>query len=171
MNPILANAYIPLAPLAPVGQGALLVLIIVFEALFIAKHFDASKVNGLWWKVALANVVTAVFGAVLALLSSMFEAWLVFGWGSQKHINAILWWFSCFLYGFVLPWIVWIICYHISWRSEAAILKRLLPVKGKEIEFRLSVRNSHRWSYGIIALIVLAGCLFYASILIQSQTT
>ena len=169
MNLILADAYIPLAPILPVGQLVLLAFIIIFEAIYISKRFEVSRKGVLWWKVAVVNCVTAAVGILLVIPVSMFETWLVFGWGSQKHINAGLWWVGCFLYGLVLPWSMWLICYHISWRMESAILTRWLPVLGTGVEFRVSVRNAHRWSYGFMGLFVLAGCLFYLNIFIQFQ--
>lgn len=165
MKFILADGYIPLAPLAPAGQVVLLIFVIVFEAFFIGKHVEITQKKALWWKSAVGNLATTALGVLLAIPASMFEAWLLFGWGSQKHINAALWWFSCFLYGFALPWTIWLVCYHISWRTEAAILGRWLPTSGREEEVRRSVRNAHRWSYGFLGLIVLAGCMYYASIL------
>jgi hypothetical protein len=164
---ILADGYIPLAPIAPAAQVVLLIFIIVFEALFIAKRVEIAHKKELWWKSAVANFATAVLGILLAIPATMFEAWLAFGWGSQKQINASLWWFSCFLFGFGLPWTVWWLCYHLSWRTEAAILTRWLSISGNKEDLRMTVRNAHRWSYGFFAIIVLLGCASYARMLFQ----
>jgi hypothetical protein len=162
---ILADGYIPLAPIAPVAQVILLIFIIVFEAIFISKRIEIAHKKELWWKSSLANLATAAIGIILAIPAAMIEAWLLFGWGSQKQIHPTLWWVACILYGVVLPWTVWLLCYHISWRTEASILARWLSISGNEENLRISVRNAHRWSYGFFALIVLLGCINYASIL------
>jgi hypothetical protein len=170
MNFILADMYIPFAPIVPALQFLLLLFIIVFEALFISKRIEITNKKELWWKSSVANLATAVIGILLAVPVSMIEMWLGFGWGSQKHINVNLWWLSCFIYGLGLPWTVWLLCYHISWRTEAAILSRWLSISAsKETTLRISIRNAHRWSYGFFAIIVILGCIAYAQMLFRKN--
>jgi uncharacterized membrane protein len=160
MTPIIANAYIPLAPIAPVTQIVLLILIIALEVKVIAKK-NGMKINGpVVWRVSGVNAITAIIGIAVLIPASTLEAWLAFGWGSEYHINKALWWFSVICFGLILPFSTWIICYHLSWRTEFWVLKKwtspTFPAPTKE-----SVIAAHRWSYGILSIFVLAGCLYY----------
>jgi hypothetical protein len=166
MTPILANAYIPLAQIAPAAQVALLILIIAFETWFIARSNKSKMCGACFWRIAAVNLLTAVIGIGVLVPASMFEAWLLFGWGSQYHINKVLWWLGVWIYGLILPLGVWIVCYHISWRLEYSLLKKWtsdrFPSPSKS-----SVILAHRWSYAALGLFVLSGCLhyFYVSII------
>ena len=119
-----------------------------------------------FWRIAAVNLLTAVIGIGVLVPASMFETWLLFGWGSQYHINKVLWWIGVWIYGLILPFGVWIVCYHISWRLEYSLLKKWtsdrFPSPSKS-----SVILAHRWSYAALGLFVLSGCLhyFYVSII------
>jgi len=158
MHLFLADGYIPLAPIAPASQAVLLIAIIFFEAFFIGKQVEPTRRKELWWKSAVGNLLTAGLGVLLAIPASMLEAWIVLGQHAQ-------WSFGYLLYGFVLPWSIWLICYHLSWRTEALVLKRWFSHNQPDDALSKAVRNVHRWSYGFLGIIVLAGCLYYASIL------
>jgi hypothetical protein len=102
-----------------------------------------------------------VIGLLLAAALLPLEMWLLFGWGSEKHINPRLWTVSSILYWPVLPSLVLILGYHISWRIEARILRRILPNLVGRGEFTTAIVNAHRWCYGFFGLIVLAeGMMF-----------
>jgi len=168
MTFLLANGYIPLAPIAPASQAVLLVVIIAFEAWFIARMNRIRMSNGCFWRLAVVNVVTSIIGIGILIPTSMFEAWILFGWGSNYVLQPTLWWIGIWIYGIILPFSVWIICYHISWRVEYFILKGWTSDAFPEPS-RLSLVYAHRWTYGFLGLLVVAGCVSYFYMFITTR--
>ena len=155
MTFILADAYVPLTPIVPVGQVILLVFIILFEGLYIARRNEIPKKARFWWKITVVNLVTTALGVLLFLPAVSFESQLVLGNGSVKHVIAPLGGFPLF----ALPWLL---CYHVSWRTEAAILLRWIPQTGDEGKFKASIARAHRWSYGALGVILIVASFWYA---------
>ncbi len=158
--PLLANGYLPLAPIAPAAQAALLIVIIAFESWFIAKTNKIRMTGACFWRVAAVNVITVIIGFGILIPATLLEAWLSFGWGSQYHMNRLLWWSSVWICGVILPIGIWFLCYHVSWRVEFFILRRWAGANFPSPS-RSSVILAHRWSYAALGLFVLSGCLFY----------
>ncbi len=160
---ILANAYIPLASLAPIGQILVLIFIIIFETRYISRRLTEEDRPNLWRKVTVANLITAGFGLLIALIASVIETWLIFGWGSQPDQNPTLFWLACFIYGSILPWFVWFFCYQLSWRFEASFISQRIQ---NTSNLKVIIISAHRWSYGFLAIPIMLGCLYYIRILI-----
>jgi len=164
---MLADAFIPFTPILPIAQVALFVVIVVVEALVIRKYSEvAISAKRLWISVTVANIVTTLIGIALVFPLMRFEMWLAFGWGSQYRQRPVLWWLSCIVYGFLLPYTFLIFCYIVSWRTEFALLARWLPTRPDNI-YVLKSRTllAHRITYGILALPVLTASLWYATVL------
>lgn len=153
---MLADADIPFAPVVPAAQVILLVFIIGFEGWYLSQSVPSGKKGPFWFKVTVANLCTAFLGAVLILPVVCLEVWLVFGWGSHDREHPVLWYVSCALYEIILPWIVWFLCYQISWRTEAAILGKWIADSEKPTGLRHRVMVAHRWSYALFGILVIA---------------
>ena len=157
---VFADAYIPLSPVAPVSQVILLIVIIIVEGVLIRKQAD-EKISpaSFWLRLVGVNVLTTLLGLLLLVPVVFLESWLLFGWGSDGS-HPILWYTACLLYGLVLPWAVWLLCYHLSWRVEFWLLNRRKTFPVEDVS-RISVRDSHRWSYAILAVPVTIATLWY----------
>ncbi len=157
-----ADAYIPLSPVAPVSQLVLLVVIIIIEGMFIRKKLTGGVQGGSFWlRISGVNVFTTVLGLIGLLPVTAFESHLVFGWGSDSS-HPLLWYTGCILYGFVIPWTVWLLCYQISWRTEFWLLNKLNTYPSTEKDsLRIAVRNAHRWSYAMLGVFVLVATSWY----------
>jgi hypothetical protein len=164
---MLGDVYIPFTPVLPVAQFALLIVIVVIEARIIRKSTAAAvSPKRLWISVTGANLLTTLIGVALVFPIVRFEEWLGFGWGSQYLTHPILWWLSCVIYGFVLPYSFLIFCYVVSWRTEFALLVRWLAVPREDIpSLRRHTILAHRITYGLLAIPALIGSLWYATIL------
>lgn len=160
MSMILANAYIPIAKTTPAMQFALLVFIIGFEGWYLIGKTQSEYPIKFFWKIAAANVITAIIGLGILLPASGIEAWLLFGWGSLYHKQKLLWWAGCIIYGLILPFLIWWICYIISWRIEWFLIKRWELLRDIEQSQR-AVILAHRYSYAVLAIIVLFQCSRY----------
>ena len=159
---LFADAFIPLSPVAPIFQVVLLVIIIFMEGSIIRGRLrKKGRTIAFWLKVTSANIATGVVGLFLTLPVASLESQLVFGWGSDSG-HPFKWYTACFLYGLGIPWAVWFVCYHISWRTEFWLLKMMKEFgELDEHVARESVRTAHRRSYGLLALPVLAATLWY----------
>jgi hypothetical protein len=160
---IFADAFIPLSPITPVSQVVLLLVIIVLEGSLIRKRLRESNAPRLpfWLRISGANVATAVLGLLLAYPIMILEFALAFGWGSDAS-HPLLWYTSCALYGIGLPWLVWFLCYHVSWRVEFWLLKKTKGVAANDSsQAKTAVRDAHRWSYALLGLPVLYVTLWY----------
>jgi hypothetical protein len=164
---VLADTFIPFTPILPIAQVALLIVIVIIEALVIRRYTDAAlSPKRLWVSVTGANIITTLIGVALVFPLMWLEFRLAFEWGSQYREHPLLWWFSCIVYGFVLPYAFLIFCYVVSWRTEFALLARWLPARGEDIHsLRSRTIFAHRISYGILAIPVLVASLWYATIL------
>ena len=160
---LFADAFIPLSPVAPIAQLILLVVIIVIEGIFIRKQLAIGAQTGSFWlRITGVNVLTAVLGLIGVLPVVWLESYLAVGWGSDRSHHPLLWYTACILYGFVIPWTVWFLCYQISWRAEFWLLNRGVPhLFTDKTSLRMSVRNAHRWSYAMLAVPVIIATFWY----------
>src|SRR5688572_8972630 len=109
---MLANLFIPFTAVLPTAQVALLLVIVIIEALVIRRYTDPTvPTRRLWASVTGANIITTLIGVALVFPLMWLEARLAFGWGSQYREHPLLWWFSCIIYGFFLPYSFLIFCY------------------------------------------------------------
>jgi hypothetical protein len=114
-----------------------------------------------WLRISGANVATAVIGLLLAYPIMTLEFALAFGWGSDTS-HPILWYTACALSGIGLPWLVWFLCYHVSWRVEFWLLKQTKGVAFSDSSLaKKAVRDAHRWSYALLAVPVIYVTLWY----------
>lgn len=160
---ILADAFVPLSPTAPISQAVLLLIIIIIEGFFIGRRLKESSRQrlGFWFRIIGVNITTAVLGLLLAYPVFMLECALAFGWGSD-YSHPFLWYAGCALYGIGLPWTVWLLCYHISWRVEHWLLRISKGVaQTDQTSAKKAFRDAHRWSYALLALPVLYMTLWY----------
>jgi hypothetical protein len=161
---MLADAFIPITPILPASQVALLVVIVVIEALVIRRFTStALSATQLWASVIGANIVTTLIGVALVFPLSRFEFWLAYyGWDNEYGEHPLVWWLSYVVYAFALPYTFLLFCYVVSWRTEFALLTRWLAVSSTE---RVSLRSrtvlAHRISYGILAVPVIVVSVSY----------
>lgn len=152
----LANAFIPLSPVAPVVQFLLLLVVIAIEAGVLRHSLGVEVGKALRSRVAAGNFASAAIGLVFAILVVTFvEGPLVY---STRYSEP--WWHGVVEveYRLVLPWTVWFACYQLSWRLEHRILaaRRDLPVDPERL--RAAVIRGHRITYGLLA-VLLAGVI------------
>ncbi len=159
---ILADAFIPLSPVAPAAQALLLFVIIIVEGLFVRKRLtESSQQDGYFLKIIGINFATAALGVLLAVPVMFLESALAFGWGSDAA-HPLRWYAACALYGIGLPWSLWIICYHVSWRTEYWLFRMTKGIATSDTKgAKTAFRDAHRLTYAILALPVLALTLWY----------
>ena len=168
---IFADAFIPLSPVTPIAQLLLLAVIVLIEGKVIRSCFDPKVSSFKFWRsIFVVNLATTVLGLLLVVPLIYLDSSLAYGWGNDGS-KPVRWWTACILFGFVIPWLVWFLCYQISWRVENALLKRgrTKPIANEEL-FNSTVRRAHRWSYLLLAVPLIATNLWYGSILYMAAT-
>jgi hypothetical protein len=159
---LFADAFLPLSPVAPIAQLMLLVVVIVIEGMLIRNQLAiGTRARSFWLRITGVNVLTAVLGLIGVLPVVYFEAHMVLGWRNYGS-PPLLWYTACILYGFAIPWAVWFLCYHISWRAEFWLLSKGDPgLFINKRALRISLRNAHRWSYAILAVPVVIATFWF----------
>jgi hypothetical protein len=152
---ILANSYAPVAPVTPIFKILFLVFIILFEAIYLGSCWKNENKIRIFLHVSIANIFSALVGFLIGIASFFIDILL------RYSIGFIFFFLkpATFLYNFIFatvfiilfPLIVWLFCYHVSWRIELKHLSKYIKSAQHDIN---SVINANKWTYGFLGIML-----------------
>lgn len=159
---ILANSYASIAPVTPLAKFFFLVLIILFEAIYLKDCWKDEKILKIIFHVSIANIFSALVGFLIGVASFFVDILL-------QSMVGILFFTIEFLVGkinnfivpyllliticvIIFPWSVWFLCYRVSCFFEFRYLSRY--IKSAQCD-KKSVINANKWTYGFLGLVLL----------------
>lgn len=156
---ILANSYAPVAPVTPIMKVLFLVLIILFEAIYLGNCWKNENKLRILLHVSIANFLSALVGFLIGIASLLIEILLQYLIGfillpitllnpPIAFNNFVL----ITVFVIIFPLIVWLFCYHVSWRIEFKYLSGYIKSAQHDMN---SVINANRWTYGFLGIILL----------------